>query len=361
MIPPPFTVVYNFCRVTYALFVICLYSGWLVSCCVKCLKTLRMYRVCKITPNHHPTHSDIQYLSQQRKLYNLETYGVKYFLMFLCILLELGGIVWMMLTSTYINVFINNDKEPPNCTAHSDLVRFYFYPFSLIMYNTSVLLYMSLFTLLSILTRYLSARYLNHSFKKTLTKYLTWLSVQVLIITVCSSIYTVIALYLIIPLISVINWLLLFRDIRILSQVLRSNLRELELFSNNRILYLQNVYGFRLFRIFQKCLLFSLSFIVVTFIVYSCNAILKLICHSFCVLNELYGTHINTSIDIHGIGSYVNILINCIFFLHSISSSFPLLTITVLPLLRECVKRYRSRNFVYRYNYGNIQSAQRLI
>ena len=352
MISPQFTIVWNLLRVTYILFAICLYSGWLVSCCVKVLKTFRMYRICKITPNLHPIYSDIQYLSQQRKLYNLETHVVKYFLMFLCILLELSGIIWMILTGTYISDFTNTHEKPPNCTGYSNLVEFYLYPFSLIMFNTLVLLYMSQFTLLSILTRYLSARYLNHSFKKTLTKYLTWLCFQILIITVCSIIYTVIALYLILPLLSVINWLLLFRDIRILSRVLRSNLRELELFSNNRILYQQNVYGFRLFRIFQKCLLFSLSFIVVIIIAYSCYAILKLIVHSYCVLNELYETHISTSIDIHGIGSYVNILFNCIFFLHSMSSSFPLLIITVLPLLRECVKRYRSRNFVYRYNYG---------
>ena len=346
VISPQFTIVWNLLLGTYVLFVICLYSGWLVSCCVKGLKIFRMYRICKITPNLHPIYSDIQYLSQQRKLYNLETHVVKYFLMFLCILLELSGIIWMILTGTYISDFTNTHKKPPNCSGHSNLVEFYLYPFSLIMSNTLVLLYMSQFTLLSILTRYLSARYLNHSFKKTLTKYLTWLCFQILIITVCSSIYTVIALYLIIPLISVINWLLLFRDIRILSRVLRSNLRELELFSNNRILYLQNVYGFRLFRVFQKYLLFSLSFIVVTFIVYSCYAILKLVVHSFCVLNALYGIHINTNVGIDGFERYVNILFSGIFFLHSISSSFPLLIITILPLLRECVKRYRSRHFL---------------
>ena len=46
---------------------------------------------------------------------------------------------------------------------------------------------------------------------------------------------------------------------------------------------------------------------------------------------------------------------------HSICSSFPLFIITVIPLLRECVKRYRSRHLVYRYNYGNVQSAKSLI
>ena len=223
---------------------------------------------------------------------------------------------------------------------------------------------MSLFTLLSILTRYLSARYLNHSFKKTLTKYLTWLCLQILMVSVGSSIYTVIAVYLILPVLSLVNWLLLLRDIRILSRVLRSNLRELELFSNNRILYQQNVYEFRLFRIFQKCLLFSLLCLVISLIVYSCNFIVISFYHSPCLLNKLYGTDIDTRTalqDDYGTEFYLKLVYKSVFLLHSINSSFPLLIITILPLLRECVKRYRSRNFVYRYNYGNIPSAQRLI
>ena len=232
------------------------------------------------------------------------------------------------------------------------------------MNNTLVLLYMSLFTLLSILTRYLSARYLNHSFKKTLTKYLTWFGFQTLVIAVGSSIYTVIPAYLVLSVLSLVSWLLLLRDIRILSRVLRSNLRELQLFSDNRILYRQNVYGFRLFRTFQNCLLFSLLCFVLTFIIYSCDLIFTSVYQSSCLLNKLYGTDIDTRIafvDYLGITEFIQQLIICIFLVHSICSSFPLLIVTVLPLLRECVKRYRSRHFVYRYNYGNIQSAQRLI
>ena len=180
----------------------------------------------------------------------------------------------------------------------------------------------------------------------------------------CSNIYTVIAVYLIIPVLGLINWLLLLRDIRILSRVLRSNLKELQLFSNNRILYQQNVYGFRLFRIFQKCLLFSLFCLVLSIILFSCNFIVISIYHSSCLLNKLYGTDFDLNIALHddfGFESNLQVFITCIFSLHSISSSFPLLIITILPLIRECVKRYRSRHFVYRYNYGNIHSAQRLI
>ena len=251
-----------------------------------------------------------------------------------------------------------------NCTGRSVLYEFYLYPFSIIILNTPVLLYISLCSLLSILTRYLSARYLNHSFKKTLRKYLTWLCLQILMISVGSSIYTVIAVYLILPVLGLVNWLLLLRDIRILSRVLRSNLRELELFSNNRILYQQNVYGFRLFRIFHKCLLFSLLCLVISFIVFSCNLIVISFYHSSCLLNKLYGTDIDTSValqDYYGIEKYLKLFYSYLFLLHSINSTFPLLIITILPLLRECVRRYRSRNFVYRYNYGNIPSAQRLI
>ena len=367
---PPSRAVLNCLVVIYGVFTICLYLGWLVNFFVQCLKTFRMYRTCKRTPNLHPIYSDVQYLSQQRRLYNLETHCVKYFLIFLCVLIELTGLLWIILCAVFNNEYINSVNRVieiktvfPNCTGHSNFYEFYLYPFSIIMYNTQLLLYISLFTLLSILTRYLSTRYLNHSFKKTLTKNLTWLGFQILIIAVCSSIYTVIALYLIFPVLGLINWLLLWRDIRILSRVLRSNLRELELFSNNRILYQQNVYGFRLFRIFQKCLLLELLCLVLSIILFCCNFILISIYHSSCILNKLYGTDFDKNIVWHrsSAETYLQLFSSFIFLLHSICSSFPLLFITLLPLLRECVKRYRSRHLVYRYNYGNIKSAQRLI
>ena len=355
----------------YTFFVFCLYLSWLVNCFIQCLKTFRMYRTCKRTPNLHPIYRDVQYLSQQRRLYNLETHCVKYVLIFLCILIEFTALVWIVFCVVYdtkytISSLTHREIENrlPNCTGHSKLYNFYFYPFSIIMFNTQILLYMSLFTLLSIVTRYLSARYLNHSFMKTLRNYLTWLCLQILMISVGSSIYTVIAVYLIVPVLGLVNWLLLLRDIRILSRVLRSNLRELELFSNNRILYQQNVYGFRLFRIFHKCLLFSLLCSVISFTVFSFNFIVIPFYHSSCLLNKLYGTDFDTRTALQddcGTEFYLKLVYEIIYSLHSISSSFPLLIITILPLLRECVKRYRSRNFVYRYNYGNIPSAQRLI
>ena len=365
-----FLPVFNNISVTYAIFTVCLYLGWLVNCIMQCLKTLNMYRTCKRTPNLHPIYRDVQYLSQQRRLYNLETHCVKYLLASLCILNELTALFWILLCTIFDSEYAFDVKTRteiqkmfPNCTGYSKLYEFYFDPFSIIMSNTQVLLYMSLFTLLSILTRYLSARYLNHSFKNTLTKYLTWLGFQTLVIAVGSSIYTVIPAYLVLSVLSLVSWLLLLRDIRILSRVLRSNLRELQLFSDNRILYRQNVYGFRLFRIFQKCLLFSLLCFVLTFIICICEFIFFSVNHSSCLLNKLYGTDIDTRIAFVDdyIMDYIQQLIVCIFLVHSISSSFPLLIVTVLPLLRECVKRYRSRHFVYRYNYGNIQSAQRLI
>ena len=361
----------NVVSVIYGIFAVCLYLAWLVNCIIQCLKTLKMYRTCKKTPNLHPIYRDVQYLSQQRRLYNLETHCVKYLLASLCTLNELSALFWILLCATFDQGYYHSNirsKEIPrmfqNCTSHSRLYEFYFDPFSIIMSNTLVLLYMSLFTLLSILTRYLSARYLNHSFKNTLTKYLTWLGFQTLVIAVGSSIYTVIPAYLVLSVLSLVSWLLLLRDIRILSRVLRSNLRELQLFSDDRILYRQNVYGFRLFRIFQKCLLFSLLCCVLSFIIYSCKFIFTSVYHSSCLLNKLYGTDIDTKIVLQNpyvVERWMDMLSTWLLGLHSICSSFPLLIVTVLPLLRECVKRYRSRHFVYRYNYDNIQSVQKLI
>ena len=96
------------------------------------------------------------------------------------------------------------------------------------MYTFTYFLFFLLFILLSILARYLTARYLNHSFKRTLFKYIFWLAVQFVVVLLCSTIYTIVFSVLLFPLLTLIHWLVLFRDNRILCRVLRSNLREIK-------------------------------------------------------------------------------------------------------------------------------------
>ena len=68
--------------------IICLNIVWLIKCIIKLCVVFIKYQTCKRKPNLHPIHGDVQYLSQQRKLYNLKTHLVKYALFVLCISVE---------------------------------------------------------------------------------------------------------------------------------------------------------------------------------------------------------------------------------------------------------------------------------
>ena len=45
--------------------------AWILVCMRECYRTVNMYLTCKRTPDLHPIYKDVQYLSRQKKLYNL--------------------------------------------------------------------------------------------------------------------------------------------------------------------------------------------------------------------------------------------------------------------------------------------------
>ena len=173
--------------ITSAILTFCLNLGWLIYCIMKFRVAFRKYQTCKRTPNLHPIHRDVQYLSQQRKLYNLKTHIVKYAIIVLCNSVELMFTVWLGITLIILSKLKLNSKqvasineieqEYPNC-SFSQPCQVYFFPSLIIVANMNYLLVFLLFVCLSILTRYLAARYFNHAFRTILIKYLVWLSVQ---------------------------------------------------------------------------------------------------------------------------------------------------------------------------------------
>ena len=145
---------------------------WLIICMKLCHRTAKRYKASKRTPILHPIHSDVQYLSPQRELYNLKTHFVKYILICLCLCVEISQIV-----SIFIYIFFNTghlrDEISSNnvsCIKTSYFANVYESPLLIPVQNSPFINYLLLSTLLSILTRYLATRYLNHSFKRTLTK-----------------------------------------------------------------------------------------------------------------------------------------------------------------------------------------------
>ena len=155
------------------------------------------------------------------------------------------------------------------------------------------------------------------------------------------------------------NWVVLLRDNLKLSRVLKSNLLETKLHSNNKVLYVEQLSAFRLYRLFQKVMLVSL-FLMVTFVTTDITLTFLGFVYpsSFCYVDVIYGVNYDPQIEIpipENKFRYIsNILSNMLLCLHSLSTSVPLFCVTFIPLLQACVKRYKSHRFVYRFNYDNI-------
>ena len=341
--------------------------GWMVLCARRCWKVVTKYGICKRTPNLHPIYRDVQYLSQQRKLYNLKTHTVKYVLIIMCLGVETSSILWAGGYMIIINGALNNATERwmkiqyhyPHCHINPYLILFYEFPLSVISYSFEFVLFFLLFLLLSILTRYLAARYLNHPFKRTLIKYIVWFVIELSIAAICSTIYTIVITAVVYPFLLIVNWVVLLRDNLKLSRVLKSNLLETKLHSNNKVLYVEQLSAFRLYRLFQKVMLVSL-FLLVTFVITDITLSFLGFVYpsSFCYVDVIYGLNYDPQIEIpipENKFRYIsNILSNMLLCLHSLSTSVPLLCVTFIPLIQACAKRYKSHRFVHRFNYDNI-------
>ena len=330
---------------------------WLIVCMKLCYRMAISYRASKRTPLLHPIHRDVQYLSLQRKLYNLKTHFIKYILICMCLCVEMLQVVPMIIYLTFDSGHSTLHDEMsflhPNCTSVTTFDEIYLSPGLIPVLYFPIINFLLFSTLLSILTRYLAARYLKHSFKRTLTKYLLWLVIQFIIVTLSSTLYTFILSFILFPLLLIINWLVLFRDSRILSRVLRSNLIELEFHSGNKVLYREQLITYKSYRIFMKILLFSQFLLVISGILYLLTKAFLLIFDSNCIIYLIYGytLHINSHDNwIRTVKRSMTIIVNFTTLLYSTSNVLPLICVSLLPL----IKRYKSRNNVYRFNYENI-------
>ena len=369
--------VYNKIRLINAInmiFSIFLSIGWVIHSLRQCWFISVDYRLCKNTPNLHPIHRDVQYLSQQRKLYNLKTHFVKYVLIVMCLSVELIGNIWIGISGLPFRLgnSLNNSSRMlqitdryPHCFTDETLIHMYSYPYIILLHNTiTFILFTLLLVLLCILTRYLATRYLNHPFKRTLYKYIAWLVVQCIIIVICSNIYTVIFMYFIFPVFCFINCFVLLRDNLFLSRVLKSNLRELRLHSYSRQLYRQQLTAYKFYRFFNRILLIAIFCLSLFVLLYCIEHLIRVPLGSYCFLNLVYGMNINVDYSKYdSLFNTIRAICTCLdsfsLILYSFSNSLPLFCLTLFPLVSKCIKRYRSRNNVYRFNYDNIQPLLR--
>ena len=337
--------------------------GWTVYFAVQCWRLYRQYRICKLAPVLHPLYSGVQELSKQRKLYNFRTHIGKYILMIVCSFVEvasmvIGGIISILKSTQHRHPNITKNKiEDLQCFNYHWFLQNFHSPAVLVVNNISLLLSVHLLILIAILSRYLVARYLNHSFKRTLIKYLIWCSIQCILVVFCSTPYTWIFLVPIIPIIILANWILLVRDTYILSRVLRSNLRDILLYTNNNAFYNQQLTAYTFYRIFRILSLVSLFFYALCVIEFLISQFLKYLIFAPCYIHFKH-TSILLFLESNDqyFAKHILSLIDAIFqFIYCITLSLPLYAVTFIPVILKFVKRCREKEDQYRYNYEKLE------
>ena len=246
--------------------------------------------------------------------------------------------------------------EYPTCNLWNKIFLFYYNPYYPLICNVILALTTILFILLSITTRYLAARYFIHPFRKTLCTYITWLVIQLIILAICSTVYTMILITVISPLFLITNWIILVRDSKILSRALKSNLQQLKNHSNNIQLYNEQQSGYKVYSYFQKILLVSLFLLVVSITTNILGQLYLLFSESSCLINLIYGLELHIYVDpttLSILDKFLDYLENITGSLLSVSYSLPIICVTLAPIVTACIKRYRSRHYVWKYNYGN--------
>ena len=351
-----------------SLLTITLIIGWIVYFIVKCWRVYKEYKTCKRTPVLHPLYSDVQYLSKQRKLYNLKTHFTKYILMIVCCSFEVASFLAAG-SSSIIELKLqplNNTRNLVigylHCTQVSGWFALYNdYPLVIPTLLLVFLIPALHLTLLTILSRYLSTRYLNHPFKRTLIKYLIWCSIQCILIGFCSTKYTWMFMVFIIPMISLTNWILLLRATSFLSRVLRSHLMEIKLYSNNRVFYNTQLSAYNFYRKFRIVLLISTFFVIFFEVIFFVWRAIKIFLRYSCQI-KIDQTVIIPPFELDNRNwiQELIILFDSLFIIVYILSIFlPLCGITFVPLIIKCVKRCREKEDQYRYNYEKLEPLLR--
>ena len=343
--------------VLISLFWICLLSKDL-------FKNIRSYRLNK--KKFFPVE-----LYKKRILYNFETHIVKDIFLLILIVIELlepiNVSIYALTTLRrhpwYVEVLnitqieecsikqvfkslITNNLCVENCT----------YP-DVLFYSQCVTMACIFMTLLSLLCRYLAARYLRHSVNSFIKKYIVWLCVKLLLFLPGLSKYTL-GLFLIVSLpIMVSDWIMLLRDSNVLRNVLKSHIKEVEIHFSRR-LYLQEK---RLYNFYRGCIVFllaSLFFYILGFALIAFLHLLSTLLANNCIIssikasNNLYQPQVvyNKVYDIIYGATCLCTLI------HFALITLPLHIATITTLIYNCIKRCRGVNKRYiHYNYEIMQ------
>ena len=345
--------------------VVIFYTIWTVKVIQHLLRSIRLYRV-----NKRKDFRDKR--EQDRILYNYETHIVKDAILIILSCSEVSE-VFVTIISTVLSALQGPTLFKVNTLQKVNTIRTSGRVIGNIEINTPSMYYLGIIVevmfpigaivfllLLSFLTEYLSRRYFNHSFRKAIINYLILSFIQLSMIIVLSNLEIYIILFIIAPILVLIDWCILVRNCRKLRNVLKSNVRDLSLHFTNRYLYRRQLREFQIYTLFMPILLAALFFGVLALIVhfYFSFYIITLYASGpkipiISLLHQIMKNNFDLPIDsvllsVFHYGALVLLT------LHFLLLGLPLYGISVQMFLSACVKRIRGKQQKYRFNYSEF-------
>ena len=313
---------------------------------------------------------------RSRNQYNLETHIVKYILLLILICLELSepisGTIYYFNTIGHDAWYYEIDSNytvssPEDCTTNKLLVELFIsqnrcsqscnsWDLIFIWQVASGVCFF--ITTLSILCRYLSARYLNHPYKRIVGYYAIWLCIQFILFLPALSKHTLGLANIAFLIISCVDWILLVKDTKRLKNTLEGHVKELQLhgskerYNRERKLYV----GYRISIIF---LLSSLFFLLLEVALYNAIHCLATALSNKCVLHFMTNTQtIDRIREVYAMCFRVLYTLNSVLLsVHYILLVLPLHLATIVSCLVYCYKQRRGVKKEYlRYNYEIMQT-----
>ena len=320
--------------------------AWLIKVSIVLYKAIKKYNVIK-----NSTEAQSPYLSIG--IYNYKTHISKCIIIIAICIAELSQIVFAYLYRIVDLMLPNRNMKVVNVTAVGetfhlscdyDVSKFIFHPYLFLFFDLYLAAYILLMVLLSFLTRFLFLRYLRLPVKPYLRRYLAWLLFQFTLVALSSNSYTFPLLIVLMPVFSVINWLLLVRESIFLSRVLNMNIRSIEWYSKNTSSFNAQLIAYNNYKLFRKLLLVSLfiSVIVICLLFFTSGfKILMCSTQDLSKLNPIFNIMMN-------IPSYIDAIFLLLFL---VSYGLPFWAYTGAL----CIHKYSSRNQQYRFNYSNTK------
>ena len=337
--------------------VVVFYTIWIVKLIKHLNKFVRLYRVNKRTDFRDKREQD-------RILYNYETHIVKDIILIILSCAEaceaFGGMVSAIFTTIQerkdveINKFLSEnitctpEKLIGNVKIISNLNEVILYNLDHIQTAFFPIFAIAFLLLLSFLTEYLSKRYLNHPYKKCIYKHIFLFATQTTIIFILSNKVIILGILIIAPILVLIDWFILVRNSRKLRNVLKSNVRDLNLHLRHRNLYKQQLRELQYYTIFIPILLTALFFGVLAIILSYYTQFVSKIIIATCEYQHQNPIIFKGNIFVSRYGTLVMISI------HFILLGLPLYAISIQMLVAACLKRIRSREEHYRFNYSSF-------